>query len=188
MATAYSAFETTAFKGPRAISAAVIDHTAFRGMLAAALFSTSTPAPAAITRYEDTALRSAPYAQGVARAAEKREELATVRRIQALADYQAGWNGPDSMAPTRVTVDQAIAFARQLAGLGDIAQPYISLADDGEINFYWKTPAGFTMDLGFTGTSQYSYYAETKEGREFIEDGAELGQPLPAELIAALRA
>lgn len=188
MATATSAIGTTALKGPMAISAAVVDPTALRAILAAALLSTSAPAPAAITRYEDTALRIAPPPADAARPVERRQDLATVERIRALAAYEAGWNGPDSMAPTNETVRQAIDFARQLGVFGDIAQPYISLADDGEINFYWKTKAGLTMDLGFNGTSQYSYFAEIADGREFIEEGAELGQPLPAELIVALRA
>lgn len=180
---------TVTLKGPTALNAPTLRPVWQQAaiMAAAAAISTTAPAPSAVTRYEDTALRASFHPAKSVRAVE-REESAAVARINELAAYDAGWNGPDSVGPTVETVRQAIEFVRQLCSLGKIAQPLVNLASDGEINFYWQTEAGLTMDLGFTGTSWYSYFAETREGKEFIEDGAEIGQPLPAVLIAALRA
>ncbi|WP_156311923.1 hypothetical protein [Methylobacterium platani] len=110
-----------------------------------------------------------------------------MKRIRSLATYEAGWDGPDSIGPTVETVKQAMAFAQHLQTLGDIAQPHVSLANDGEINFYWKT-SRLALDLGFSGTGMYSYYGHTLDGVEFVEDGADIQQPLPSELIVALRA
>lgn len=131
-------------------------------------------------RFEDTALHAprAPVAYA------QPEEI---KRLQTIAAYEAGWDGPKSVGPTIETSRQALAFVRELHALGDLARPYISLASDGEINFYWKTPH-IELDLGFTGTRQYSYYGRTTDGIEFAEDGASIGDPLPPELIAVLRA
>lgn len=180
---------TTTQMGPGSFGLAIIGSTFMQPVVlfAAAAISTTTPAPAAVTLYEDTASRTGMRRTSSIRPVDA-DEAAAVSRIHALSKYEAGWHGPDSVGPTVETVRQAIDFARGLTSLGRIARPYISLASDGEINFYWKTEAGLTMDLGFTGTSRYSYFAETRDGREFIEEGAELNQPLPAELIAALRA
>lgn len=189
MSTAASTVGTATFKGPAALSAGILTpgflQKAF--LVAATAFSTTAPAPAAITRYEDTARASLRPVGSTIRPVDP-EEAAAVERIRELGAYDAGWNGADSIGPTRETVRQAIDFARQLTSFGKISRPYISLASDGEINFYWQTESGLTMDLGFTGTGRYSYFAETGDGREFIEDGAELGEPLPADLIVALRA
>lgn len=188
MSMIQAAMGTAAFKGPAAITAVALDRFKTQIMLVAvATLSTSAPAPAAVTRYEDTALHIGPRVSGPTRIIE-RQAPASIKRIDDLACYGAGWNGPDSIGPTIETVRQAKAFAYQLATLGSIAQPYISVADDGEINFYWNTKSGFQMDLGFTGVSKYSYFAQTLDGREFIEDGADLGDFLPDELITALRA
>ncbi|GJD90745.1 hypothetical protein BHAOGJBA_4287 [Methylobacterium hispanicum] len=147
-----------------------------------ALLTTTPPAASAIDphRFESTALTTRPTLPAF-------RECALIKRIRELATYQVGWDGPESVGPTIETVKQAIDFARQLQALGDVAQPYVSLANDGEINFYWKTPR-LALDLGFTGTGRYSYYGETPDGAEFAEDGAEIGQPLPPDLIAVLRA
>ena len=37
--------------------------------------------------------------------------------------------------------------------------PHISLATDGEINFFWNL-VNFRLDLGFFGDGTYSYYGE----------------------------
>lgn len=147
-----------------------------------ALLTTTPPASSGVNlhRFEDTALTTRP-------ALPVGEETAIIKHIRQVATYQVGWDGPESVGPTVSTVKQAIAFAQQLQALGEIAQPYVSLANDGEINFYWKTPR-LALDLGFTGTGQYSYYGETPDGVEFAEDGADIGRPLPSDLIAVLRA
>lgn len=111
-----------------------------------------------------------------------RDDLHTIARIRSLKIYKDGWNGPDSVSPTRKAVEHAEAFARYLFRLGEIHVPYISASGDGEINFYW-TGNGFTLDLGFTGDGYYSYYARLPDGGEIIEDEAVFDEPLPKEII-----
>lgn len=145
-----------------------------------ALLSTASPSIASSTRFEDTASSQSPTTHVLT------SESPAIERIRELAFYQAGWDGPESVGPTVQTVRQAIAFARELQSLGNIIQPYISLAGDGEINFYWSTPE-LVLDLGFTGTGTYSYFGEAA-GVELSADAAVLGERLPHSLVAALRA
>ncbi|MCJ2067946.1 hypothetical protein MKK75_03835 [Methylobacterium sp. J-030] len=181
MIAAHQATGTAAPIGPTVAGVFALDRRLVPVVALSAFLTTTLPALADFDthRYEDTARETRPPVA-------PREEPVTVKRIRTLAVYEAGWDGSDSIGPTVETVKQAIAFAHDLHSLGNIAQPYISLASDGEINFYWDTPQ-LTLDLGFTGTGRYSYYGRTPDGVEFVEDGAELGQPLPADLIAVLR-
>lgn len=183
MLSAYATTGTSTPAGPVAICALVLDRRVVPvAVMTAALLTTTLPqlTDFASHRYEDTALESRPTIVPI-------EEPESIKRIRALGSREAGWDGPDSIGPTLATVKQAVAFARELHAIADLAQPYISLASDGEINFYWKTPR-IELDLGFTGTGQYSYYGRTPDGIEFAEDGAELNQPLPSELISVLHA
>jgi hypothetical protein len=59
--------------------------------------------------------------------------------------------------------------------------PFITLTDDGEINFIWKLP-NVTIDLGFFGDKTYSYFARTPDGRIFRADNRPLSSPLPKDL------
>lgn len=181
MTAAHLVTGTAAPIGPMATGVFALDRRFVPVVALSALLTTTLPALAGYDthRYEDTALETRPPVALC-------DEPMTVKRIRALGAYDAGWDGPESIGPTVETVKQAVAFARDLHALGDIAQPYISLANDGEINFYWDTPH-LALDLGFTGTGRYSYYGRTPKGVEFAVDEAELGQPLPADLIAVLR-
>jgi hypothetical protein len=179
MMVGQTAMRTAAY-GSTGVTAFGLDRSTVPAIVLTALLTTSTPLMAASHRYEDTALRSRPSVI-------LGEGPESVKRIHQLASYEAGWDGVDTIGPTVETVKQAMAFARQFSRLSGLAQPHVSLAGDGEINFYWKTPH-LVLDLGFTGTGRYSYFGTTPDGVEFIEDDAEPGQPLPPALIAALHA
>jgi hypothetical protein len=105
--------------------------------------------------------------------------IASIRR---LGSYASGWNGPESVAPTSAAIKEAEIFARYLCGIGPIVWPYISASGDGEVNFYWKTQ-DWVIDLGFFGDGLYSYYARCGNGHEILEDGVDIDQPLPQEMI-----
>ena len=63
--------------------------------------------------------------------------------------------------------------------------PHISLADDGEVNFAWSHE-GTRIDLGFYGTSTFSYYARDKNANEWFGDEIPVSSPLPIELKVLL--
>lgn len=63
--------------------------------------------------------------------------------------------------------------------------PYISLANDGEVNFA-LTGGDIHLDLGFYGTGTYSYFARNRDGEEWFEDDLPVVKPLPEKLFALL--
>ncbi|MBD1995095.1 hypothetical protein H6G00_00435 [Leptolyngbya sp. FACHB-541] len=151
----------------------------------AALFialSTSVSSPSAITPFRSATANPIVKRSILPIKETDRADLLAIARIRVLGTYKAGWTGPESVGPTRQTVEHAEEFARYLFSLGAIHVPYISASEDGEINFYWKRD-GFTLDLGFTGNGCYSYYACLPAGEEMIEDEAVLGTPLPKEIV-----
>jgi hypothetical protein len=114
--------------------------------------------------------------------ATNREDLRAIARIRIFRTYADGWNGPETLAPTSASIEEAELFARYLFGIGSIVAPYISASGDGEVNFYWKT-RDWMIDLGFFGDGLYSYYVRFENGHEIIEDGTCLSQPLPQEIV-----
>lgn len=82
-------------------------------------------------------------------------------------------------------IEEAEAFARALP-LEEIYTPYISLAADGEINFFWDR-YGLRIDLGFYGTGVYSYYIRLGNGQEYFGDDIAISDEIPGELLSALQ-
>jgi hypothetical protein len=106
-------------------------------------------------------------------------------RIRQLALYPQGWDGADGKAPSQAAVRDAECFTRILVD-DDISSPSISLATDGEINFFWTLPH-FRLDLGFYGDGTYSYYGTTTTGDEFLADDVSVSTPLPAQILRLIR-
>jgi hypothetical protein len=106
-------------------------------------------------------------------------------RIRQLALYPHGWDGADGKAPSQAAVRDAECFTHLLAH-DDISAPSISLATDGEINFFWMLPH-FRLDLGFYGDGTYSYYGTTTTGDEFLADDVSVSTPLPAQILQFIR-
>ena len=88
------------------------------------------------------------------------------------------WPGADW--PTEEAFQNAGKFTERLPGTMKAA-PYISLADDGEVNFAW-TRDGMLIDLGFYGTGAYSFYARGRDGDEWFGDDISVMATLPEEL------
>jgi len=105
--------------------------------------------------------------------------------INTLRQLNNGWNGSDSISPPLQTLADAEAFARLVFDAHAISEPIISPANDGEINFFWKTEF-ITLDLGFFGDGSYSYYAKTSDGIEYYMDDALASTDLPEEIIRKL--
>ena len=92
--------------------------------------------------------------------------------IQAIAKYQEGWDGEDAKPATAKAIEEANNFVFWLSDTGNLwnirCVPHISLANDGELNFWWKSDIGL-VDIGFYGTGEYSYYAYAY-GTEYMTD------------------
>jgi hypothetical protein len=106
-------------------------------------------------------------------------------RIRQLAVYPPGWDGANGKAPSQAAVRDAECFTRILVH-DDIYAPSISLATDGEINFFWMLPH-FRLDLGFYGDGTYSYYGTTTAGDEFLADEVSVSTPLPTQVLQLIR-
>ena len=104
---------------------------------------------------------------------ERKDRL--ISTLEVIESYPEGWNGEDAKPATDKAVKEAKDFVYWLASrhklLGQTI-PHISLANDGEVNFLWRTERG-VLDLGFYGTGTYSYYAKIHDSHlneEFGDD------------------
>lgn len=96
----------------------------------------------------------------------------TLQLIKELEAYQRTaederW--PCAIWPEEKAFEDAYVFIQQL-DLTSIPTPIITLADDGEVNFFWENESVY-VDLGFYGTGAYSYFACHEDGRK---SGAEI--------------
>lgn len=114
-----------------------------------------------------------------------RSDLRLIARIRELGTYHEGWDGRDGKAACPEAIEEAEAFARALS-LEEMYTPYISLAADGEINFFWDRD-GLRIDLGFYGTGVYSYYIRLGNGQEYFGDDIAISGDIPGELLSALQ-
>jgi hypothetical protein len=114
----------------------------------------------------------------------KKEKL--LKRIREIAMHEDGWSGSDSLGASKQAVRNAEVFLNILFK-GQLNPPSISLAEDGEIHFYWST-TNYICTLGFESTGCYTYYAETVSGKE-VSSGEDVGikMPLDEDLIKLLR-
>jgi hypothetical protein len=114
-----------------------------------------------------------------------RVDIQMLTRIGQLGLYLHGRDGADGKAPSQAAVRDAECFTRILVH-DDVYAPSISLATDGEINFFWVLPH-VRLDLGFYGDGTYSYYEITTTGDEFLADEVSVSTPLPAQLLQLIR-
>ena len=110
--------------------------------------------------------------------------LPLLDRLSELQSRPESERWPGSDWPTEAAFKDAVAFVDRLP-VPLRESPYISLADDGEVNFAW-TREGMLIDLGFYGTGTYSFYARDKGGEEWFGDNISVISPLPKELRALL--
>lgn len=114
--------------------------------------------------------------------------LKVISRIKELAEYQEGWyDGIEGIPADSQTIKDAIAFAKNL-DFNHIHIPYISLATDGEVSFWWDLET-IKLGLGFYGDGTYSYYAKLLEnGKEFFGDDIDsVNSTLPPEILEKLK-
>ena len=93
---------------------------------------------------------------------------------------------PDAIWPDARAFADARTFISRLP-LNKIPLPEITLADDGEVNFFWKSN-GVHVDLGFYGTGTCSYFARGRDGRRLYGDATPASEGLPSEITALFTA
>ncbi len=108
-----------------------------------------------------------------------------ISQIRSKALYEDGWDGPNSLAPIRQAINDAVSFARMI-DFSRIHTPFVSLEVDGEINFWWNLDEKIKVDLGFDGSGAYSYYANLA-GIEHSVDDVTIDIPLSSEVMKNLK-
>ena len=107
-----------------------------------------------------------------------------LRRLEVLEHRPESERWPAAEWPSDKAFADARAFIYALP-MSSIPLPHLSLADDGEINFFWGQD-GIHIDLGFYGPGTYSYYACGKDGQGFYENDIPIFRGLPGALLALL--
>ncbi len=110
----------------------------------------------------------------------QRQDIKMIKEVRKFASYPQGWDGFNGVPPSRKAIDEAESFISMITK-NQILEPYISLAADGEINFYWKNN-NFLLDIGFFGEGVYSLYAKMASGEEIIKDDLRLTDLVPEEI------
>lgn len=107
-------------------------------------------------------------------------------QIEEFRSRPDGWKGPNSVGPTKRTIDDSKAFAEVVLADCKIEPPHIGLAADGEITFFWKNPK-ITIDLTIAGDGTYAYFAKPNVGLPFFEDAAPVTENFPEKILALIR-
>ena len=105
-------------------------------------------------------------------------------RLESLRNTPSEERWPDVLWPSDEAFDAALAFVESLPNRLSLT-PDIGLADDGEINFLWKTEA-VHVDLGFHDKGSCSYFARDKNGNEYLADDHPSDRQLPPAITALL--
>lgn len=65
--------------------------------------------------------------------------------------------------------------------------PYVALADDGEVNFYWRRRASLLIDVGFVGDSVMHYYVWDEASGVDVDASIPFsGRSLPPDIVKTL--
>lgn len=106
-------------------------------------------------------------------------------QLARISGFTSGWNGRESIGASHQTIDEVREFSNLLF-VQNVKLPIVSLADDGEINFYWNFD-GKILDLGFFGDGFYSYYFKDGEGRELFADDKPIKEIICDEVVEFLK-
>lgn len=65
--------------------------------------------------------------------------------------------------------------------------PYVALADDGEVNFYWRREESLLIDIGFVGDGMMHYYVWDEANDVDVDASVEFnGQSLPPDIVKTM--
>ena len=66
--------------------------------------------------------------------------------------------------------------------------PYVALAEDGEVNFYWRLRKSLLIDAGFVGDRMMHYYLWDEAGGADVDASIPFsGRSLPPDIVKAMR-
>ena len=107
-----------------------------------------------------------------------------INKVESFALLESGWASTNSVPPNSAAISQACQFI-DLLPVGTTL-PHISVAEDGEINFFWRSDSTY-IDVGFYGDNLIHYFARADES-DIDKEMSELflGRSLPRELVAAI--
>lgn len=109
----------------------------------------------------------------------------SIGRLRELSTYKDGWFEPHYKAASKQTIEDAELFLYNFH-LSKAERPFITIANDGEINLLWKNNS-FTLDLGFSGDGTYNYYGCSVDGMRFYGDDKAIDEQLSAVIMDLLR-
>jgi hypothetical protein len=113
-----------------------------------------------------------------------RHDLTLLKRVRGLKELEYGWNLPDSMPASPQAIKDAENFINTI-DVQSIPLPYISLSDDGEVNFWWKNGENI-VDIGFFGDNTYVLYATINDIESVLEDMS-IVKGLPENIFLGLK-
>ena len=123
-----------------------------------------------------------PYAHTLSGAtASPARRLSELRAEQCMRTLDSGVQAPSSEA-----FADAFEFVSRLGLNSHSSMPSVDVADDGEVNFFWKSE-DLHIDLGFYGTGTYSYFARRSNGESFKGDDIPASRGLVEDLDKWLR-
>ena len=104
------------------------------------------------------------------------------RRVRS---YTSTPREPDTIAvPTPEALKDALSFIDLIPDAGRL--PSVALADDGEINFYWRQD-GLFIDIGFVGDGKMHYYVCVDADAVDVDASVDFtGRSLPRDVSAAM--
>ena len=112
------------------------------------------------------------------------EHRTLLRNLRNLEQRPECERWPATEWPSDRAFEDACAFIYALPK-SPIPLPHLSIADDGEINFYWGQN-GIHIDLGFYGTGTYSYYACGTNEAGLYDNDVAISSGLPGVLLELL--
>ena len=107
-----------------------------------------------------------------------------LERLDSLRQTPFDERWPNTVWPSDETFDAAQTFIEGLPSRMSCI-PDIGLADDGEVNFLWKSDT-LHVDLGFHEAGSYSFFARDRGGNEFLKDDLPSERGLPPEITELL--
>ena len=104
--------------------------------------------------------------------------------LASLRELEAGWDGPESLAPSSEAINEALRFLRALPF--EIARKIeVAVAADGEVGFS-AIEDDYYLDIGFRGTGEVVYFIRSGEDRFKGKASLVESNVLPRDLILAL--
>ena len=91
--------------------------------------------------------------------------------------------------PRDSSVAKAVNDALQFIDLipATATLPYVALADDGEVNFYWRRGKSLLIDVGFIGDGMMHYYVWDEDGGADVDASIPFsGRSLPPDIVKTI--